>query len=185
MGETVLPIVERVFKRPAVELLSIRGTGCTGKWVLKVETGEEGPAGLKRKSFVVEFMPKNFRHCRIGLLGAGGATTEAGTGLVMVPESIGEAFESFIREQYALRKTAMRRTRQGPRYLINVMATMLLNEDLTPDESAVEEISAYILRHFSSPQFIQRCVGKSNNHYHFGDESIGRFFMVEVPSEVG
>jgi hypothetical protein len=106
---------------------------------------------------------------------------EEATGLLDVPEDLKTAFERFISAECARRRTALRRTKQGPGYLLRQLATLLVNHELRPSAQAEQEVADIIRRYLEHPAFIHRVSGATDK-YHFGDEHIGRFFLKETPA---
>ena len=182
MGQQHGRFADRTFEGTDVRFLEIRGTGITGKWLFEIRALERAGAHVKRTRFVVEFLPKAYRLSRLGLVGQG---SDIGigdmTGLLEVPDAIQTAFEDYIRQECARRRVTLRRTRQGPGYLLRQLATLLVNAEIRPAPEAEQEVLGIIRRHLENPVFIHRVKG-ATDQYHFGDEHVGRFFMKETPA---
>lgn len=182
MGQQHGRFADRTFEGTDVRFLEIRGTGITGKWLFEIRALERVGPYTKRTRFVVEFLPKALRLSRLGLAGWGSQIgTGEMTGLLEVPEEIKSAFEAHIRQECERRRVTLRRTRQGPGYLLRQLATLLINAEIRPAAKTEQEVLDIIRRHLENPAFIHRVKG-ATDQYHFGDEHIGRFFMKETPA---
>ncbi len=182
MGNQHARFADRLFEGTEIRFLEIRGTGITGKWLFEIRALERAGAHTKRTRFLVEFLPKAYRLSRLGLLGQGsGLGIGELTGLLDVPEAIKTAFDQYIRQECERRRIPLRRTRQGPGYLLRQLATLLINSEIQPAPEAEQEVLGIIRRHLENPEFIYKVNGQLNQ-YHFGDEHIGRFFMKETPA---
>lgn len=182
MGQQHGRFADRTFEGTEVRFLEIRGSGTTGKWLFEIRALERTGAHTKRTRFVVEFLPKAYRLSRLGMVGQGSEIgMEEMTGLLEVPEEIKTAFEGHIRQECERRRITLRRTRQGPGYLLRQLATLLINAEIRPAAKAEREVLDIIRRHLENPVFIHRVKG-ATDQYHFGDEQVGRFFMKETPA---
>ena len=160
-------------KRVEVKFISIRGTGITGKWHLEA-TSEGGDAVCEgRFRYLIEFLPKRFRFTRLGLMGEGERQ-------VTVPADLKAAFDVFVRTKCQDRGLPMRRTRQGPGYLMDQLANLLVFQDLEPGEAILNEIELYIRWHFENPDYIRNVVANPKQ-FHFGDDETGLFVLTETP----
>ena len=182
MGNQHARFADRLFEGTEIRFLEIRGTGITGKRLFEIRTLERAGAHTKRTRFLVEFLPKAYRLSRLGLLGQGsGLGVGELTGLLDVPEAIKTDFDQYIRQECERRRLPLRRTRQGPGYLLRQLATLLINSEIQPAPEAEQEVLDIIRRHMENPEFIYKVNG-ALNQYHFGDEHVGRFFMKETPA---
>lgn len=182
MGQQHARFADRTFEGTEVQFLEIRGTGITGKWLFEIRALERAGAHTKRTRFLVEFLPKAYRLSRLGMVGQGSEIgIEELTGLLEVPEEIKTAFDQHIRQECARRRITLRRTRQGPGYLLRQLATLLINSEIQPSPKAEEEVRGIIQSHLENPEFIYKVNG-ANGQFHFGDDHIGRFFIKETPA---
>ena len=173
---------DRTFEQPEIHFLEIRGTGITGKWLFEIRALEKAGPHTRRARFLVEFLPKARRLSRLAMVGQGPELSlEEATGLLAVPDDLKTAFERFIIAECARRRTALRRTKQGPGYLLRQLATLLVNHEVRPSAQAEQELTGIIRRYLEQPAFIHRVSGATDK-YHFGDEHIGRFFLKETPA---
>lgn len=178
MGQQQARFADRTFEGTDIRFLEIRGTGITGKWLFEIRALEKAGAYTRRARFVVEFLPKAYRLSRLGMLGQG-SDPATFIGLLEVPEDLKSAFDAYIRQECERRRTTLRRTRQGPGYLLRQLATLLINAEIRPAPEAEQEVLGIIRRHLENPGFIYPVKGVPNQ-YHFGDEHIGRFFLKET-----
>lgn len=182
MGKHLGRFSDRVFNGVEVRFLEIRGSGITGKWLFEIRALEQIGGQQKRSRFLVEFLPKQFRHSRLGLVGQGsGIGYDELTGLLDVPEELQQAFDRHIRSECERRNIKLRRTRQGPAYMIRQLTTLLINSKIKPSKPVERAVREVIERNLESPVFIRQVNGTANQ-FHFGDEYIGRFFMQETPA---
>lgn len=182
MGKLIERFSDRVFDGVEVRFLEIRGTGITGKWLFEIRASEHTGGQKKQTRFLVEFLPKTFRFSRLGLIGQGAEVGyEELTGLLDVPQEIKDGFDQHIRRECERRRLKLRRTRQGPSYMIRQLATLLINSEIKPAPAVEQQVLAMIERNLENPVFIHRVAG-STDQFHFGDEYIGRFFMKETPA---
>lgn len=183
MGNLKERFADRKFEGTEVRFLEMRGTGITGKWLFEIRALEQAGDSVKRTRFLVEFLPKAMRLSRMGMVGQGSGETSLAdlVGLVEVPEELKTAFDQHIRKECERRRTTLRRTRQGPAYLLRQLATILVNREVQPSLEAEQEVIEVIRQHLENPVFIHRVSG-STDQYHFGDEYVGRFFMKETPA---
>lgn len=182
MGNLNERFSDRTFEGTEVRFLEMRGTGITGKWLFEIRALEQAGGNQKRTRFLVEFLPKARRLSRLGMIGQGGEYTMADlVGLVDVPDDLKAEFERHIRQECERRRVTLRRTRQGPGYLLRQLATLLVNAEIRPSMEAEQEVTGIIKRHLENPIFIHRVSG-AMDQYHFGDEYVGRFFMKETPA---
>lgn len=174
----------RTFRNVRVTDLSIRGTGVTGKWLLRLEAEEQGPEKAIPAAFAIEFLPGHIKYCRVNMIGEAAADAACGAdALLPVPEEVQEAFDLYVRRECERRRLPMRRTRQGPRYMIRQLATLIVQQQTQPSDSLRQEVERYIFSHFlERPEFVSR-VANSARQYHFGDPITGRFFMTEIPAQ--
>lgn len=180
MGNLKERFADRTFEGTEVRFLELRGTGITGKWLFEIRALERVDDAVKRTRFLIEFLPKVIRLSRLGMVGQGSALADL-VGLIEVPEEMKVAFDQYIRKECERRRVNLRRTRQGPAYLLRQLATLLVNAEIQPSEEAEREVLAVIRKHLEHPTFIHRVSG-STDQYHFGDEYVGRFFMKETPA---
>lgn len=183
MGNLKERFSDRAFEGTEIRFMEMRGTGITGKWLFEIRALERVGDGVKRTRFLIEFLPKAMRLSRLGMVGQGSGEGSLAdlVGLVEVPEDLKAAFEQLIRDECNRRRTQLRRTRQGPAYLLRQLATLLVNGAIRPSFEAEQEVLAVIRLHLENPIFIHRVSG-STDQYHFGDEYVGRFFMKETPA---
>lgn len=160
-------------KRVEVNFISIRGTGITGKWHLEAVSKDGDSLSGGHFRYLIEFLPKRFRFTRLGLMGEGERQVSA-------PAEIKSAFDAFVRTKCQERGLPMRRTRQGPGYLMDQLANLLVFQELEPGDAILNEIELYIRWHFENPDYIRNVVANPKQ-FHFGDDETGLFVLTETP----
>ncbi len=181
MGKLYSRFSDRTFEGTEVRFLEIRGTGITGKWLFEIRALEQVGTQKKRTRFLVEFLPKAIRYSRIGMIGQGDIEMNDLIGLIEVPDDLKMAFDQYIRQEFERRRIQLRRTRQGPAYMLRQLATLLVNAEIKPGHALEQEVLGFIKSHLENPIFIYN-VSNATDQYHFGDEQLGRFFLKETPA---
>lgn len=155
--------------RIEVNFLSVRGTGLTGKWHLELlcESGDG------RARYLVEFLPQKTRYTRSSMVN--GAAE-----IPPVPRDLKNQFHEFIQEQCTRRGLPLRRTRQGPGWMLDQVASLLVNQEIEPGPEKIREVTDYIRWHLENPAYILP-VEQKPKMFHFGDPEKGRFFLTETP----
>ena len=164
----------RQFDRVEVRLLEVRGRGNTGYWLFETTARETLPMRKRPVRFVVKFMPAARKYLRVFSAVPCEQTTA-------VPQPIAVQFESFVKEEYEKRAgKEYRFTKQGPAFLIQQVADLLLSREIEPEEKTVDELRQMIGAYFTDrADLVARCA-KEAAQYWFGDDFTGRFFVTEV-----
>lgn len=162
--------------RVVINFLSVRGTGITGKWLLEMLA----ESACEKSRYLIEFMPKRMKHTRLGMLAGGAMAAPECAEALRVPDATKTAFAAWVGEQCYLRGVSMRRTRQGPGWMLDQLGNLLLNQDIAPSDETLAEVEGYIRWHLTNPHAIRPVAGNVKQFY-FGDEETGRFFMTETP----
>lgn len=164
----------RHLERVEVRLLEVRGRGNTGYWLFEANAIETLPIRKRPVRFIVKFMPAARKYLRVFACASG----EQGP---VVPKNISDGFENYVRGEYEKRGgKEYRFTRQGPAFLIQQVADLLLSREIEPDETTVDELRQIILAYFTDrTDLVSRCE-KEATQYWFGDDYTGRFFVSEV-----
>ena len=172
--EKTISFSDRKLKNHHLEFKGIRGTGVTGFWLFELRCLESFQGGERRARFIIQLIPTSLRFSRISML----SNTDLTGSRVEVP--CAAEYEHWLKEKMVGTKIRFRRTRQGPRFMIEQLTAMMLAESIDPDSIVLNEVRAYIMNHLEQPEFVKNTVKQSE--YHFGDAEIGRFFVKETAS---
>lgn len=172
--EKTISFSDRNLTQHHLEFKGVRGTGVTGFWLFELRCLEAFQGGERRARFIIQLIPTSLRFSRISML----TNTDLTGSRVEVP--CAAEYEAWLKEKMVGTKIRFRRTRQGPKFMIEQLTAMMLAESIDPDATVLNQVRTYIMDHLKQPEFIKNTVKQSE--YHFGDAEIGKFFVKETAS---
>lgn len=156
-----------------VSFAQVRGNNSIGKWLIKAVV--ESPKGLS--AYQIRFHPSNLKYTRASMA-KGGANAVHENVYFKAPEHLKAGFADFINDS-TKGMPLKSRSLKLPANELEAFANLLIWQNASPSEAQWQEIKGRVEAWLRQPNLIRNCA--KPNQYYFDENTIGKFFMDEIP----